>query len=751
MIQIKFKHSFTFRYFAFALFIITAVFSTTAHTRAADGDLDATFGTGGKVSTDVGASFDSANNAAQQTDGKIVTVGTTRNTDTDPDNFLMVRYNTNGSLDTTFGTNGTVIIINGTGTADFGTATGIDFQADGKILVSMIKNKIFRFNQNGSSDTTFGTNGALTIPASGSVSISGYGDIKVLSNGKVLVCGSGNLSSNPFNQGFGLARLNQDGSLDATFGTGGIVRTSFTTGTTAAFTTELSIAANGKIAIGGSVNPQMSVGQPGIAVYNADGSPDTSFGNGGKVLFTGTSANFFGSLVWQADGKIISCGRRGLDSGGISGYFRRFTASGAPDTSFGTNGEVIARINNSSTPTMNDVIVQPDGKFIGFGTGYTPDGTIGLAVSRYLISGASDTTFGINGAVVTIFNTSSNLNQAQALTGFLQTDGKIVAAGAETIITPFNVNVAVARYSNSPGIVPVNNPTLRIADFDGDGKTDVSVYRQGTWYINPSSNPSFAPDAPAAAYGVQFGQANDVTVPADYDGDGKSDIAVWRGGELAYFYILNSSDNTFRAVQFGKTGDNPTVSGDWDADGKADLAVYRNGAQSFFYYRPSSQNGVDFVPIQWGTNGDTPIFGDFDGDRKLDATVYRPSNNTFYVRQSTNGILVAKQWGNSQTDAIFAGDFDGDGKSDFAVWRFSGADAGTWYVAQSGGTNSAFRWGLSTDAPVPADYDGDGKTDFAVFRRSNGTWYINQSTTGTPRYSVFGASSDLPLPLNLVR
>ena len=742
--------------------IFSIVLLSATNVFAADGDLDVSFDADGKVSTDIGASFDGAANAVQQTDGKIVTAGGTSVSTSDPTNLLLVRYNTDGSLDQNFGTNGAVIVANGTGSANFGSATGIALQADGKILVCSSGNRIFRFNTNGSLDTAFGTNGALMIPASGSISIIGYGDIKVLSNGKILICGTG--GNNTFIQGFALARLNQDGSLDATFGTGGIVRTAFTTGTTVANASEMDIAANGKIVLGGTINPQTSPAQPGFAVYNADGSPDATFGTDGKVLVPGTAVNNFGSIAWQTDGKIVIVGRRLRDSDtSPAPYFQRYTASGAVDTAFGTNGEVFPTSANRPLITLNDVAVQPDGKILGFGAGFVSfQGNISawMTVVRVSPSGALDSSFGTGGIVNTPFNTSFSGNQSQALTGFLQTDGKIVAAGVETVINPTtgtsNINIAIARYSNSAGSPTVVNPTLRYADFDGDGKSDVSVFRQGTWFINPSGSPSgFAPDAPNAAYGVQFGQAGDVTVPADFDGDGKSDIAVWRSGSFAYFYILNSSNNAFRAEQFGASGDNPTVSGDWDADGKGDLAVYRNastsGGQSFFYYRPSSQTGVNFVPVQWGTAGDTPIFGDFDGDRKLDAAVYRPSNNTFYVRQSSNGAMLSRQWGNANTDAIFAGDFDGDGKSDFAVQRFSGADAGTWYVAQSGGTNRAFRWGTGSDVPVPADFDGDGKMDFAVYRRANGTWYIFQSQTNQPRSSTFGAASDFPLQLNLVR
>jgi len=743
----------------FLIYALAAVLMTIAASPAAfaaDGDLDATFDGDGKVSTDVGAASDSANNAVQQTDGKIVTVGTTRNTnDNSPDNLLLARYNTNGSLDQTFGTGGTVGIIDSTN-PQFFAASGIALQGDGKILVTISGNRIFRFNQNGSRDTTFGTNGALTIAASGTISLINYGDVKVLPDGKILVCGTA--SNNTFIQGFGLARLNQDGSLDTSFGTGGIVRTAFTTGTALANASEMDVAANGKIALGGSVGPQTTPAQVGIAVYNANGSPDTTFNTDGKLLVPTTNVNFFGSIAQQTDGKIVICGRKFRDGDtSPAPYLQRFTATGTPDTAFGTNSEVFPTSTNRPLITLNDVAVQPDGKILGFGSAFVSfQGNLSawLTVVRVSPSGVLDATFGANGIVTTPFNTSFSGNQSQALAGFLQTDGKIVAAGVENVINPTtgtsNVNIAIARYSNTAGNPTVNNPTLRFADFDGDSKSDVSVFRSGTWFINPSSNPSFAA-APSAAYGVQFGQTGDITVPADYDGDGKSDIAVWRGAAFANFYILNSSNNTFRAEQFGTTGDNPTVSGDWDADGKADLAVYRGAAQSFFYYRPSAQAGVNFVPIQWGTSGDTPIFGDFDGDRRLDATIYRPANNTFYVRQSSNGVPLIRQWGNALTDAIFAGDFDGDGKSDFAVQRFSGEPAGTWYVLQSSGTTRAIVWGLGSDVPVPADYDGDGRMDVAVFRRSNRTWYILGSSDNTARYSVFGASTDFPLPLNLVR
>lgn len=279
------------------------------------------------------------------------------------------------------------------------------------------------------------------------------------------------------------------------------------------------------------------------------------------------------------------------------------------------------------------------------------------------------------------------------------------------------------------------------ADFDADGKADPSVFRpsDGTWFINRSTSGFIA---------AQLGLGSDLITPADFDGDNKTDLAVWREApaQEARFFILNSSNSTLRIEFFGQTGDSPVVVGDWDGDGKADPAVYRSnavGAQSYFYYRGSLNNpagNVTYLP--WGTTGDRPVRGDYDGDSKADAAVVR--GGVWYVRLSSNGTLRTYYWGIA-TDKLVAADYDGDGKTDPAVYR-----AGVWYVNQSlTGTPAYYTWGLDTDSPVPADYDGDGKTDPAVYR--NGIWYLRLSSTGTMSAQAFGLASDRPISGAYVR
>jgi hypothetical protein len=277
------------------------------------------------------------------------------------------------------------------------------------------------------------------------------------------------------------------------------------------------------------------------------------------------------------------------------------------------------------------------------------------------------------------------------------------------------------NFSSSGGAKP--------SDFDGDGKSDIAVFRpsSGTWYASQSSDGAFRAQP--------FGLSTDIIAPADYDGDAKTDFAVFRPTD-GNWYILQSTTGTLRTQPFGASGDVPAPA-DFDGDSKADITVFRPGTGT--WYLLQSSDGA-FRAQAFGASGDKPVAGDYDGDGKADLAVFRPSAGTWYILRSTAGF-IAQQFGVS-TDQVVAGDYDGDGKNDLAVFR---ASDGAWYVLNS--SNGSFlgqAFGLSTDVLAPGDYDGDGKTDFAVFRPSSGTWYILQSTAGF-RAQQFGANGDKPV------
>ncbi|HEY0545329.1 MAG TPA: VCBS repeat-containing protein [Pyrinomonadaceae bacterium] len=266
------------------------------------------------------------------------------------------------------------------------------------------------------------------------------------------------------------------------------------------------------------------------------------------------------------------------------------------------------------------------------------------------------------------------------------------------------------------------------SDFDGDGKTDLSVFRPASsnWFTQSSSN--------GAIVSRQFGISTDKLAPGDYDGDGLTDTAVFRDGA---WFILQSSDGAFRAEMFGTSGDAPVAS-DFDGDGKTDLAVFRQG---IWYIRRSSDNALRVNSFGLGT--DAPAPADYDGDGQTDIAVFRAASGTWYIRQSSNSTLRAQAFGASG-DAPVAGDYDGDSKADLAVFRPSN---GYWYLLNSqSGTLRAQAFGLNTDKPVPGDYDGDFKFDLAVFRPSSGSWYVLSSYNNTLSAQAFGASGDVPVP-----
>ncbi len=266
------------------------------------------------------------------------------------------------------------------------------------------------------------------------------------------------------------------------------------------------------------------------------------------------------------------------------------------------------------------------------------------------------------------------------------------------------------------------------ADFDGDGKTDLSVFRpgDGNWWLNRTT---------AGVTAINFGLATDIPTPGDYDGDGKADIAVWRPSNGGW-YRINSSNGTVSAIGFGLDGDIPQP-GDFDGDQREDISIFR--PSTGFWWRQNSSNG-QFFAISFGLNGDKPSVGDYDADGKSDLAVFRPSTGAWYIWNSGNGQVSAASWG-SNGDIPANADFDGDGKDDIAVFRPSN---GGWYILRSSdGQVFLLGWGLTGDVPVAADYNGDGRDDIAVYRA--GTWYIYFTSGGT-QFTQFGNATDIPIP-----
>jgi len=285
------------------------------------------------------------------------------------------------------------------------------------------------------------------------------------------------------------------------------------------------------------------------------------------------------------------------------------------------------------------------------------------------------------------------------------------------------------------------------ADFDRDGKADFAVFRPSstTWFCETSNSK-------AGMTTFQWGRASDVLAPADYDGDGITDFAVWRP-ENGVWYVHQSGDDSVLLVRWGTTTMHQTgglpdvpVPADYDADGRIDLAVWRPDTGEWWVLRSSNDYDQDkAIVYRWGKLGDVPVQADYDGDGRADFAVFRPIDNQWFIRQSSNEKISVLPFGLAGLDTLVPADYTGDRKADVAVYR-----AGVWHVINSQtGDTEQFHFGFTDDVAVPADYDGDGSTDFAVYR--SGTWYVHEG--GTPRLRTynFGLVGDVPVTSGIVR
>lgn len=323
------------------------------------------------------------------------------------------------------------------------------------------------------------------------------------------------------------------------------------------------------------------------------------------------------------------------------------------------------------------------------------------------------------------------------------------------VATSPTVQVDGIRVGTSWADVTTAAPPQHVVDYNGDGKSDFVVVRntgggpggQMTWFINLNG--------PGTTAGYQWGIGGDMFLDGDFDGDNKSDIAVWRPissgapSGNAFFYILNSNGFTVTISDLGQNGDDPSIVGDYDGDGKTDVAVYRPGAQSTWYYRASSGTPTGIVHVPWGQNLDFPAPGDYDGDGRHDFVIQRNvgGQGTFWRNQTTAGQDVV--YFGLATDVITPGDYDGDGKTDIAIVRSDGVQLSWWHRKSSDGIAVNTIFGVfATDFPTQGDYDGDGKTDIAIWRSSStvgqSAFWVKGSTSGVGAVP-FGQSGDFPV------
>jgi uncharacterized delta-60 repeat protein/RHS repeat-associated protein len=361
-----------------------------------DGSLDTAFGSSGVVTTSFGGT-DVAYGMAIQEDGKVILVGSSSGS------FAIARYNTDGTLDNSFDSDGKVT------TTGLGDAYGVAIQADGKIVVAGWVGSDFsvaRYNSDGSLDTSFDGDGKLTTNI-GTSHDEAY-DVAIQSDGKIVVAGKKGLSGS-----FALARYNTDGSLDTSFDSDGIVTTS---GTGDGYS--LAIQPDGKILLAGEFDGGGVIDFV-IARYNTNGSLDTSFDADGKVTtdFGGSEGAY--SITLQNDGKIVAAGYKGTTHFALA----RYNSNGSLDTSFDTDGKLTTQIGTSSYALS--VMIQPDGKIVaaGYSDGYA-------ALARYEVTGEMEERLYV-------------LNDANYnVTALASANGAVVERylydpyGARTILTP---------------------------------------------------------------------------------------------------------------------------------------------------------------------------------------------------------------------------------------------------------------------------------------------------------------------------
>lgn len=733
---------------ALSIPVASLTVSTPAHAAAA-GDLDRSFNVDGIARTSIGPSGDVAWAVAVQPDQKIVAAGSSSD-------FALARYDTDGTLDSSFGQSGKVTTPMGTG---IDAALALAVQPDGKLVAAGYGSTgsgaevdtvlaLARYDTDGRLDQTFGTGGKVTTDLGDRSEA--FDAVVILPDGRVLAAGHADMRSMPSdlsNVDYVLARYLPGGLLDPTFGDGGIVTTDFSEGDRANdLADELLLQPDGKtVAVGFSGN------MFSLARYNTNGLLDESFDMDGKVrTYLPPAEALANAAVLQSDGKIVAGGSIGDPWNRDFGLIR-YNPDGSIDDSFGTDGKVRTNLGPGSD-MGRALVLQPDGKL--FLAGESHDGNKwNFAVARYTAEGILDTQFSGDGWTVTDVGGGVD----QAFGAALQNDGNLVVAGSSLRgpvgSSTSTYDFALVRYEGQTR----DNPTARDegTDFNGDGYPDLavgvpgesigSVSRAGlvqVQYGSPSGltatgNQTWHQDIPGIQGASETGDGMGLDVAADdFNGDGYDDLATASPTETLGSYagagavnVVYGSSSGLRAAgnqywtqdstgvpDAAESGDrfgSALATGDFDADGYADLAI---GAASEKVGSASSAGAV------------TVLYGSPSG---------LTANRVKTLYQGQSGVLGASESADSFGSSIAAGDLNGDARDDLVIGApgesvGSVAGAGAIVVLHGsidglstqgsklfyqgfagtpGGSEKSDRFGASLDV---GDINGDSQADLAV-------------------------------------
>lgn len=311
-----------------------------------------------------------------------------------------------------------------------------------------------------------------------------------------------------------------------------------------------------------------------------------------------------------------------------------------------------------------------------------------------------------------------------------------------------------------------------IYDFSGDGRTDFTVLSMPAGNGNPITwkflrNPGVAGPGNAFIRSFVFGRTGDTITAADFTGDSKTDISIYRSGENL-FYTTAFPEITVSPViylNWGASGDAVGRDGDYDGDGKDDETLIRLAFDSLQWWIKGS-GGTDRVTTFGVATGGYSTFAfqgaDFTGDGRDELIFARSSNTTgavtWFVGDSITGEQILQtDWGNFNTDFLLnPDDYSGDGRADLPVWRAGGTGAGAryWYILNTatGTPLPLVLFGIgdpnfiNNDLPIRGNYDGDQKADIAVFRPSTREWFWINSSDGSLGIQQWGDVGDRPLP-----